>query len=217
MTPEAPPVDAEGRPRARARRGEGSRLRDEILDAAEAILLESGTAEKVSTRAVAQRVGCSSPSIYLHFPDRASLLFAVCEREFDLLGGILHRAVEGLDDPIERIRALGIAYGTFALDNPQQYRVMMMDSFAGVVWEKGMDDMRAELGFDVLFDAVTDGIAAGVLAPVDPVRAAFTFWAVGHGIVSLVIAKPGVEWPDSRELLEFAITQAIDGLRVRPS
>ena len=65
--------------RSRSKRGEGESLRGEILDAAEAILNETGSADKVSTRAVAQRVGCSSPSIYLHFPDRAQLIFAVCE------------------------------------------------------------------------------------------------------------------------------------------
>jgi AcrR family transcriptional regulator len=202
--------------RSRSKRGEGDRLREEILDAAEAILLETGSAEKVSTRAVAKRVGCSSPSIYLHFPDRAEMLFAMCQRQFDQMGTLLHAAVEGIDDPVERLRALGRAYVAFALEHPQQYRTMMMDVIQGAAYEKNLDEMRAELGFDVLFDVVADGIKAGVFADVDPLLAAFSFWAVAHGVVSLMIAKPSIGWTDPDALWEFAMNQAIDGLRITP-
>lgn len=198
--------------RSRSKRGEGDRLREEILDAAEAILLETGSAEKVSTRAVAQRVGCSSPSIYLHFPDRAEMLFAMCQRQFDQMGALLHASVEGLDDPIERLKALGRTYAAFALEHPQQYRTMMMDVIAGVAYEKNLEEMRAELGFDILFEVVADGITAGVFEDVDPLLAAFSFWAVGHGVVSLIIAKPSMGWADPAALCEFAMNQAIDGL-----
>jgi AcrR family transcriptional regulator len=201
--------------RSRSKRGEGERLREEILDAAEAILLETGSAEKVSTRAVARRVGCSSPSIYLHFPDRAEMLFAMCQRQFDQMGARLHEAAAGIDDPVERLRALGRAYVSFALEHPQQYRTMMMDVIQGVAYQKNLEEMRAELGFDVLFDVVTDGIEQGVFETADPLLSAFSFWAVGHGVVSLMIAKPSLGWAEPMDLCEFAMNQVIDGLRVR--
>ena len=141
--------------RSRSKRGEGEQLRAEILDAAEAILDETGSADKVSTRAVAQRVGCSSPSIYLHFPDRAQLLFAVCERQFEKLAALLAAAADAEPDPVERLRAIGRTYCRFALDNPQPYRTLMMDVIAGVAYERALDEMRAELGFDILFDTVS--------------------------------------------------------------
>ena len=68
--------------RTRARRGEGERLREEILDVAEDLLVSTGDENAVSIRAIAQRVGVTPPSIYLHFADKESLLWAVCEREF---------------------------------------------------------------------------------------------------------------------------------------
>jgi len=203
--------------RSRSKRGEGERLREEILDAAEAILLETGSTDKVSTRAVAKRVGCSSPSLYLHFPDRAEMLFAMCQRQFDQMGARLHEAASTSDDPIERLRALGRAYVTFALEHPQQYRTMMMDVIQGAAYEKNLEEMRAELGFDVLFDVVADGIASGVFEAVDPLLAAFSFWAVGHGVVSLIIAKPNLGLTDPMQLCSFALDQAIDGLRPRPN
>lgn len=202
-------------PRSRSKRGQGEALRAEILDAAEALLLETGNAEKVSTRAVAQRVGCSSPSIYLHFPDRASLIFAVCQRQFEKLGEILAAAAEVHDDPVERLRAIGRAYTGFALEHPQQYRTMMMDVIAGQAYEKSLEEMQVEFGFDVLYEAVQGGIETGAFADIDPLQAAFSFWCVGHGVVSLMIAKSGIDWGDRSTLCEFALNQAIEGLRVR--
>lgn len=66
--------------RRRAPRGSGVYLRDEILDAATQLLLDTGHAKAVSIRAVAQRVGVTPPSIYLHFADKDALLDAVCAR-----------------------------------------------------------------------------------------------------------------------------------------
>jgi AcrR family transcriptional regulator len=55
--------------RRRARRGEGEKLREEILEAAERLLLQTGSEEMVQVRAVAEAVGVTPPSIYLHFAD----------------------------------------------------------------------------------------------------------------------------------------------------
>jgi len=66
--------------RRRAPRGSGDQLRDEILGAATDLLLETGDEKAVSIRSVSQRVGVTSPSIYLHFADKDALLDAVCAR-----------------------------------------------------------------------------------------------------------------------------------------
>jgi len=62
-------VPVEGLRRSRAPRGSGDLLRREILDAATDLLLETGHARAVSIRSVAQRVGVTPPSIYLHYED----------------------------------------------------------------------------------------------------------------------------------------------------
>jgi AcrR family transcriptional regulator len=203
-------------PRARSKRGEGDQLRTEILDAAEALMYESGSMDKVSTRAIAQRVGCSSPSIYLHFPDRAQLLFAVCERQFEKLGAVLQETAASESDPVARLCALGRTYCRFALENKQQYRTMMMDVIAGVAYEKSLEEMRAELGFDVVYDAVVEGIEAGALADVDPLLASFNFWCAAHGVVSLMIAKPSLEFADPEAVYTGALLQSIEGVLPGP-
>ena len=68
--------------RERNRRGEGGRLRDDILAGATALLERTGSEEAVTLRAVAREVGISAPSIYSHFPDREAIVDAIVDGAF---------------------------------------------------------------------------------------------------------------------------------------
>ena len=201
--------------RRRARRGEGDRLREEILNATADLLVELGSADKVSTRGVAKRVGCSSPSLYLHFPDRAALLYAVCERQFEKLGEVLSLALDGVDDPIERLCTAAHAYAHFAIDHPEQYRVMMMDEGYDKVHEDDFAQLATSVGFGLIVRTVQDGIDAGLLAPADPTLVALSLWASVHGVVSLIIVKPNLAMPPLDELVDHVCRQNLDGMRPR--
>ena len=91
--------------RTRARRGEGELLHTQILDAAERLLIETGSEEAVSIRRIAEAVGVTPPSIYLHFADKDELIFAVCERQFEALDRVMDEAVVGIEDPLEELYA----------------------------------------------------------------------------------------------------------------
>jgi AcrR family transcriptional regulator len=212
-----PRPDGGGPPggRRRARRGEGDRLREEILEATAALLVEHGTADRVSTRAVAQRVGCSSPALYLHFPDKATLVYAVCERQFTELGRVVDEAVAGEDDPVERLRIAGHAYANFALDHPEQYRIMMMDEEYGQAFQTSLEDLGAQAGMTSIVQAVRDGMDRGVFARRDPMLTVIGLWASIHGLVSLRLAKPGIPLPPLDDLIDLAVQHSVEGLRAR--
>ena len=57
-------------PRRRNQRGQGARLREELIEAASDLLADQGNPDQVSIRAVATAAGVTPPSIYLHFADR---------------------------------------------------------------------------------------------------------------------------------------------------
>src|SRR6202051_1069704 len=120
----SPPTDSLRR--RRAPRGSGDLLRAEILDAAAELLLETGHAKAVSIRSVAQRVGVTPPSIYLHFADKDTLLDAVCARYFEKLDEEMQRVAAGQPSMIDVLRAQGLAYVRFALKTPELYRIAMM-------------------------------------------------------------------------------------------
>src|SRR6202049_1769305 len=112
--------------RRRAPRGSGEQLRDEILDATTDLLLETGHAKAVSIRSVAQRVGVTPPSIYLHFSDKDALLDAVCARYFEKLDEQMQRVSAGHSSTLDVLRAQGLAYVRFALQTPELYRIATM-------------------------------------------------------------------------------------------
>jgi AcrR family transcriptional regulator len=199
----------------RARRGEGDLLREEILEAFAALIVEHGRADKISTRAVARRVGCSSPALYLHFPDKAALVYAACERQFLQIGAQMDAAMAGIDDPAERLRVSAKVYARFALDHPEQYRVMMMDHTYGDLLHGSLEEVGARAGMATVVQTVQEGMDRGMFVPGDALLTALGMWAVVHGLVSLLLAKPGLAVPPVEELVDLMADQMLDGMRVR--
>lgn len=116
--PDAP--SATGVRRRRAKRGEGARLREELLAAARQLLDERGESA-VTVRAVAQRVGVSTPAVYLHFASRTELLHGVCRGVWDRLDAYMAEAAAAAEDPFEELRRRCAAYIRFGLDHPLHY------------------------------------------------------------------------------------------------
>jgi AcrR family transcriptional regulator len=187
-------MTASGRaPRPRAKRGEGDRLRDEILGAASELLLKTGSDDAVSIRAVADAVGVTPPSIYLHFADKDELLLAVCELQFQRFDEFVEAAVVvGATDPLSQLLRRGAAYVRFGIEHPEHYRILFM-SRPGSLTAVGMPSrLRAVSGFDHLVDNVAACIGAGFMSPdQDPLVAATGLWVMVHGVTSLAISVPG--------------------------
>ena len=187
--------------RRRARKGDGDLLREEILEATERLLLETGSEEAVSIRSVAHATGVTPPSIYRHFTDKAHLLFEVCERQFRLLDEVIEEAVAGIDDPVEALRARGRAYVRFGMEHPEHYRIMFMGpAYARPdQWE----DVLATGSFGHLVEGIQAAVDAGRLRPgPDAFTTALHVWANIHGLTSLLVARPTLPWPDLDQLVE---------------
>jgi AcrR family transcriptional regulator len=195
--------------RQRAPRGEGDKLRNQILDAAEKLLVELGSDEAVSVRAIAEAVGVTPPSIYRHFEDKDELLYEVCERRF----ADFNKAMESADapgDPVAAMRAMGVAYLRFALGHPEHYRVLMM-----TVRDRDIkkEDSQGKLAFDHLVEATQRCIDAGLCRNDDAVRMAVALWSGVHGLCSLLIAARGFPWPaPSEQLAEALLDVQLNGL-----
>jgi AcrR family transcriptional regulator len=176
--------------RARAPRGEGERLREEILAATEKLLLDTGDEAAVSIRAIADAVGVSPPSIYLHFADKDELIRSVCQLQFRKLDEVVAEALAGVDDPREMLRGRGQAYVRFGVAHPEHYRIMLMGKgqVSAEDFEAGlMPGMRS---FRSLIENVQECMDTGVFATGDPLRVATILWAAVHGMTSLLISVP---------------------------
>ncbi len=198
--------------RPRSPRGAGERLADEIITATTELLIETGSEDAVSIRAVAHRVGVTPPSIYLHFADKETLLDAVCAQYFEQFDEVMVAAARGVDDPIDRGLAQGMAYVRFAIDSAVLYRITF-----GRVTPPGeptlTDQVLLSSAFVHFSETVQDVMDAGMMPQGDVVPRVLQLWSAAHGVASLMISKPGLPWGHDLDLAEATLRAVSDGLR----
>jgi AcrR family transcriptional regulator len=189
--------------RVRSRRGEGDKLREDILEAAEKMLIATKDQSSLSIRAIANAVGVTPPSIYLHFSDRNELLFAVCERQGEHIEKAMEAAAAGISDPWERLRRRGRAYLEWGLANPEHYRILMM-SHSDATPERFTDERLAGMaGLQAVASDLSVGVEAGRFAPAgDVLGVSELLWMVVHGMVSLLICKPEFPFGSPEDVFE---------------
>jgi AcrR family transcriptional regulator len=199
--------------RTRNARGEGERLRDEIIDAAIKVLSTIGPEDPFSLRAVAKEAKIAAPSVYIHFADRDALLLSVLEKLFR--EQIARRAAAEEKAALagggawERLLARSVAAVEFGLKHPGHYKVL----FEGRVALRLKDPRIADFGRPLLLrsiELIRDIPPASAKARVseDPQRLALLLWSGLHGVVSLRINKPTLDWPPAAEFAE-QVTRAI--------
>ena len=183
-------MTAEVRPRRRpARRGEGDRLREEIVVAACGLLQETGDLGALSLRAVARRVGIATTSIYLHFEDSDALQRAVKNRWLEILTAEVEAAAaEAGDDPRERVRAIAHSYVTAAVKDPTRYRVLFTSDL--VALPPGVNYLGVEA-----FNSVLERVRDAVPPSTDVNMVTMQLWCSLHGLVMLRQARPNFPWP----------------------
>ena len=192
--------------RQRARRGQGDRLRGEILDAAEQLLIETADESAVSIRAIADRVGVTPPSIYRHFADKDTLLQAVCREVFVRLDDTLEKAAAGATDAFDELMRKGRAYIEFGLTHPESYRILfMLKKGHTAAPPEGVDatDLPGSNAFLHLQETVHRVLELGGPDGPKPDEYAMTcsVWTAVHGITSLRIGLPDFPWPSIEEQL----------------
>jgi AcrR family transcriptional regulator len=203
----------------RARKGDGELLREEILDAAEALLVEHGTKDAVTIRAVADKVGVSAPSIYLHFADKDELFYETCRRVFEVLN---LRMIEALADTqgtvVERMVRAGHVYIAFGLEHPRQYVTLFGANSQDAIPVDQIENDPGVHAFQLLVALITAGVEAGELdRELDIQATAVAVWAAVHGTVNVLITKRGMETalniPPDDKVIDAMLRMVVQGLR----
>ncbi|HEX9414397.1 MAG TPA: TetR/AcrR family transcriptional regulator [Ktedonobacterales bacterium] len=195
--------------RQRNPRGQGERLREEILDAADALLAAGGDARTLSLRGVAKRVGIAATSVYLHFPEVDDLKVAVVERGFAELDAVRDAASRGISDPAEALLARFRAYARFALDHPGRYRLMFGPGLPPSL-AFDAEQSPARKSFQILVRSIKQWQEATACNPDDdPVRVATMLWAAVHGFVLLRMDRPRFPWPPLDEMVTETVRRLV--------
>lgn len=196
--------------RQRNPRGQGHRLRDEILAGATTILEHTGDEHAVTLRAIARHIGITAPSITAHFPDPAAIIDAVVAEQLSALAERLHSAAHSAADPVDALHAAWAAYLDFGRTNPAHYRVIFERRFLPV-WD---DQQRPMIETAPLFDATVEMMIGLLQTCIDTAHSTSTdafadsvaVWYYTHGLVALPAAITSFAWPDAHAHLATGIT-----------
>ncbi|WP_206619582.1 TetR/AcrR family transcriptional regulator [Streptomyces hoynatensis] len=181
---------ARGGARGRNPRGQGERLRDEILGATLRLLDELADDQALSMRAVAREVGIAATSVYIHFADRDALVLAALERCHRDLRAAIDRAEAAEEGPVGKLRARVLLSGTWAHAHPGLYKVMhesTLNRRASMPFKRELADRTTR--------AVRRCMDAGLAPPDDPAAISFDLRAAVHGAVSMRLNLPDQPWP----------------------
>jgi AcrR family transcriptional regulator len=192
-------------------------LRTLIIDAARELFVQKGV-EAVTMREIAKRIGYSATSIYLHFADKEAVLRAICDTDFLALAQSQTNILE-VEDPVERMLALGKCYAQFAITHPNHYRLMFMTAHAPNYHEEtSIEKNNAEQDAYFQLKSVVRGVYDAKrfrpeLTNLDLI--AQTIWAGMHGVCALHInmcEDKWVQWADLSARLTLMQTVLIQGL-----
>ncbi len=183
------------------------------LDAATALLEEEGP-DKLTTRAVAGRIGYTVGSLYFLFRNRDDLVFQVNERTLRELATALEPDPARCSDPLTSLLTMGQGYIAFAEAHPARWRLVFEHRPAS---GDPIPD-RLLRSIDGLF-----GLVAGQLTRLSPAmgaddlrRTSQTLWSGVHGIAVLsVTGKLGVGGEIAPQaLVEDLLRHYLLGLRM---
>jgi AcrR family transcriptional regulator len=171
-------------------------------------MLESGDESAVSIRAVANRVGVTPPSIYIHFADKDTLIDEVVAHYFTRLDEVMRAAGAEHENSWEAAHAQGMAYVRFAVENAELYRVATMK-----VGAEGTDAdaVLGESAFVHFAETIERLMDEGFVDKGDPTPVVLELWTAAHGVAALMIAKPYIAIGEDYELAERVLTSVCLG------
>jgi len=198
--------------RKRNPRGQGARLRDEIIAGATAVLERTGSEDAVTLRAVAREIGVAAPSIARHFTDLPEIIDAVVAHELGELYQSLVAAGTTTAEPVERLLRISKAYVDYGQARPARYRILVGRRFLDD-WEE-RDLVMAQsaplmaAGIDMFTAAIQACVDAGRSTTSDASFATAILWFALHGLITVPAAITSLDWPDYGEMLNACVTRA---------
>jgi AcrR family transcriptional regulator len=162
-------------------------LRDQLVAASDAILLERGV-EGFTLREAARRAGVSPAAPAHHFGDAKGLLGEVVLRAFRDFGDALAAADKrGGSDPAARLNEQGVAYVKFAFANPARFQLMFSHSKYDIA-HPGLRE-AGDRAFQLLENAVRDAyhLGADQETPPDAFGFLMAVWSIVHGFSHLAL------------------------------
>ena len=161
-------------------------LKKEILESAKSLFLKDGF-EATSIRKIAQNIDISPTTIYLYYKDKAEIAFSLHTEGFKKMNDFFI-AINNIENPMERLKAMGKTYIQFALENQDYYELMFINKEPLCFVKENVEDGKWREGanaFKALVDNIQSCQAVGYFPKQDPYAMALMVWSTMHGMCSL--------------------------------
>ena len=164
-------------------------LKGEILEAAIRLFTQHGF-EATSIRKIAAEIEFSPTTIYLYYKDKLDIIYALHQEGFRLLGERF-KTLGMVDEPFQRLKAMGRAYIHFSLEHKDFYELMFImkdpllhlkspdEGKPDACWEEG------ERTFKALLDTIEACQAKGYFKGQRLAEFALLVWSTVHGLCTL--------------------------------
>jgi AcrR family transcriptional regulator len=165
-----------------------ARTRQEILDAAVALIGEKGP-DNFSLRALARRVDYSPAGLYEYFDGKDDIINAVCAEGDMRLQTYLKRVPGELPIAVYLVE-LGLAYVDFALNNVEHFMLMFARVPDGPLIPYA--EVAANEAYGILLGAVQTAVEDGfvhVQPHFNRDDIAYALWSLAHGLAVMQITN----------------------------
>jgi AcrR family transcriptional regulator len=160
------------------------KTRQEILDAASAIIIEQGV-NGLSMRALAEKVDYSAPALYKYFKNKDEIISALREEGVRLSNEITLEMVQPDMDLKQTMVNMGMGYIEFARRYPAHYQLIMSPSD---IIPNNFVEFLNDPQFGGLLGFTKQALESGQIKlpeGYDAVHLAFLMWFVGHGAATI--------------------------------
>lgn len=164
-------------------------LKSLILKGAKKLFLERGI-EQTTIRNIADEIDYSVGTVYVYFKDKNAILHDLHSIGFQELSGYFIELF-AIEDPIERLRKMGITYIKFAIENSEMYDLMFIvkapmefvENSERLVWDEGVGT------FNALKKTVEECMSKGHFKGHNLEALSFMIWSLVHGMCCLEIRQ----------------------------
>lgn len=179
-------------------------------------LTRTGGPDALTIRAATRRAGVSPNAAHRHFADREALLGAVALAIQEMMAARMLAPAQqrgsAQSRARKRLRAVGLGYIDFALEEPGWFTVAFFIGSANL--DTGTANDSVAPPFRALVDALDAMAEAGVLQPDQRAGAEWPCWSAVHGFAELALRGPlhGTPRQDLQALAHSTVDCVIAGL-----
>ncbi len=163
-------------------------LRKSLIRNALAIIDQEGIA-KLTLRKAARRAGVSHAAPAHHFNDMKGLLAAIAEEGFHEMSLLMENAAghEKAANPLNTLKAIGMAYIEFAVQHPSYFKIMYYPELSKIQSRFPGLEKESKNAFELLKKCMQECRKSSLIRAEDIRNLSLFAWSTVHGLAVLAV------------------------------